>query len=302
MSDTVDRVGSHLSVFQQHRPLLFSLAYRMLGTASEAEDILQDTYLRFQSVPLSKIDAPKSYLAAIVTRLCLNQLTSARAQREVYMGPWLPEPILSADRPELASPEAHASEYDSISLAFMTLLERLTPAERAVFLLHEVFEYEYDEIAGMLDKSEAACRKLFSRAKGYIAANRPRFKASPEAHRRLLEEFMRAAGSGDLEGLTSLLAEDVTLWADGGGKVRGAALVPVRGRAEVARFVVRATARFMPTGARLAVAEVNGRPTLLIRHADGTPAIVVSIEVDQARILNIWAIANPDKLGAVRNE
>lgn len=274
----------------------------MMGSVTEAEDILQDTYLRFQSVPLSRIEAPKAYLSAIVTRLCLNQLTSARAQREMYLGPWLPEPILSAGHPELASPEAQAGEHDSISLAFLALLERLTPAERAVFLLHEMFDYEYDEIAAMLNKSEAACRKLFSRAKGYITTNRPRFETSPEAHRRLLEAFMRAVGSGDLEGLTALLAEEVTFWADGGGKVRGAALQPVRGRANVARFVISVTARFMPVGAQFAVAEVNGRPTLLIRHADGTPAIVVSIEVDQARIYNIWAIANPDKLKATGNE
>ena len=295
----MERTGSHLVVFEQHRPLLFSIAYRMLGSASEAEDVLQDAYLRFQSVPISEIGAPKAYLCAIVTRLCLNELTSARAQRETYIGQWLPEPILSAEHSELADPEVLAGEYDSISFAFLTLLERLTPAERAVFLLHEVFDYEYDEIAGMLNKSEAACRKLFSRAKSYIAANHSRFNASPEQHRRLLEEFMRAAGSGDLDGLTTLLAEDVTFWADGGGKVRGAALLPVRGRMDVARFVIGVTARYTPVGARFSVAQVNGKPTLLIRHADGTPAIVVSIGVDGSHIRDIWAIANPDKLGAV---
>jgi RNA polymerase sigma-70 factor (ECF subfamily) len=278
---------------------LFSIAYRMLGSAAEAEDVLQDAYLRFQPVPFDEIESPQAYLSAIVTRLCLNQLTSARVQREVYVGPWLPEPILSADHPELAGPEAQASEYDSISLAFLALLERLTPAERAVFILREVFGYEYDEIASLLDKSEAACRKLFSRAKDFVAANRPRFAARPEAHRRLLEEFMRAAGDGDLVGLTTLLAEDVSFWADGGGKVRGAALQPVHGPADVARFVVGVTARFMPAGAQFAVADVNGKPTLLIRHADGTPALVVSLEVDEARIHTIWVIANPDKLRAL---
>jgi RNA polymerase sigma-70 factor, ECF subfamily len=296
MSDTT---GSHLTTFQQHRPLLFSLAYRMLGSATEAEDMLQDAYVRFQSVALSEIKSPKAYLSAIVTRLCVNQLTSARARREAYVGPWLPEPILGTDHPELSDPEARAMAYDSVSIAFLVLLERLTPAERAVLLLREVFDFEYDEIAEMLDKSEASCRKLFSRAKDNIAANHPRFPVSTEEHRRLLEEFMRAAGGGDLDGLKALLAEDVTLWADGGGKVRGAALQPVRGRADVARFVIGVTARFMPPGAQLAVADVNGKPTLLIRHLDGRPAIVVSIEVRQGHLHTIWAIANPDKLRAV---
>ncbi len=290
-----------LTLFQQYRPLLFSIAYRMLGSAAEADDILQDAYLRFQVVPPAEVESPKSYLSAIVTRLCLNQLTSARAQRETYLGPWLPEPVLTAAHPELANPETRASDYDSISMAFLTLLQNLTPAERAVFLLHEVFDYDYHEIAHILEKSEAACRKLGSRAKAYLTANRPRFQTTPEEHRRLLEAFMRAAGNGDVEGLTALLAEDVTFWADGGGKVKGAALEPVRGPLNVARFVIGVTARFMPAGATFAVADVNGKPTLLIRRADGVPAIVVSVDADAgaARVQTIWAVANPDKLGAV---
>lgn len=289
----------HLATFQRHRPLLFALAYRMLGSATEAEDILQDAYLRFHAVPLSAVTSPKAYLSTIVTRLCVNQLTSARARREAYVGPWLPEPILSTDHPELTNPEARAVAFDSVSMAFLVLLERLTPAERAVLLLRDVFDYEYDEIAEMLDKSEAACRKLFSRAKDHVAADHPRFQVSQEEHRRLLEEFMRAAGSGDLDGLRTLLAENVTFWADGGGKVRGAALQPVRGPVDVARFVIGVTARFMPAGGQRSVADVNGKPTLLIRHPDGAPAIVVSIEVEHGRIRNIWAIANPDKLRAL---
>ncbi len=212
------------------------------------------------------------------------------------MGTWLPEPVLNADYPELADPETRATTDDSISIAFLTLLENLTPAERAVFLLHEVFDYEYAEIAQILEKSEAACRKLLSRAKGYMVQNRPRFKASPEEHHRLLEQFLQAVGNGDLEGLTTLLAEEVTFWADGGGKVKGAALEPVHGRAAVARFVMSVSARFAPVNARYLVATVNGKPTLLIYSADGTPAIVVSVEVGAGRIQTIWAIANPDKL------
>lgn len=291
--------ADHLAVFQEHRPLMFALAYRLLGRATEAEDVLQDAYLRFRGALLAEIESPKAYLSTIVTRLCLNQLTSARAQRETYVGPWLPEPVLDTDHPELTSPEARAIESDTISLAFLVLLERLTPAERAVFLLREVFDYEYGEIAQILDRSEAACRQLFSRAKEHIVAERPRFQASPEEHRRLLEQFSRAATSGDLDGLMALLADDVTVWADGGGKVPGAALRPIHGRANVARFVIGVTAQFLPMDARAAVVDVNGKPTLLIRRGDGTPFVVVSIDVDQARIRSVWAIGNPDKLGAV---
>ena len=286
----------HLAAFQQHRPMLTSLAYRILGSVTDAEDVLQDAYLRFQAAPWGEIRSPKAYLSAIVTRLCLNQLTSARARREAYVGPWLPEPVLSAGHPELTDPEARAAAYDSVSMAFLVLLERLTPAERAVLVLRDVFEFEYGEIAEMLQKSEAACRQLLTRAKEHIAVGRPRFQPSPEEHRRLLEQFMRAAGNGDLEGLKLMLAEDVTFWADGGGKVPGAALQPVRGPVDVARFVIGVTARFMPPGGGVEVADVNGKPTLLIRRADGVPAIVVSIDVDGGVIHNIWAVANPDKL------
>ncbi|HEV2356037.1 MAG TPA: RNA polymerase sigma-70 factor [bacterium] len=286
--------GGHAAVFQEYRPLLFSLAYRMLGSATEAEDIVQDTYLRFQPAPLEGIESPKAYLSAIVIRLCLNHLTSARVRRETYVGPWLPEPVLDAAHPELAGPEA-----DTISLAFLVLLERLTPAERAVFLLREVFEYEYDEIATILDRSEVACRKLFSRAREHIAEHRPRYEASPDEHRRLLEQFMRAARTGDLDGLMTMLADEVTVWADGGGKVPGAALRPVHGRLNAARFLIGVTARFAPADARYAVANVNGKPTLLVQRAGGTPFAVVSIEVDHDRIRTVWAIGNPDKLRAV---
>ena len=162
-----------------------------------------------------------------------------------------------------------------------------------------MFDYRYDEVAGMLDKSEVACRKLFSRAKRYLAENRPRFTTTPAEHRRILEQFMRASGSGDLDGLTAILTEDVVFWADGGGKVRGAALRPVRGRDAVGRFVLGVSERFTPPGAIFGVADVNGRPTVLVRNAEGTPAIVVSIELDGGRIQSIWAIANPDKLRRV---
>jgi len=291
---------SHVSAFQEYRPRLFSIAYRMLGSADEADDVLQDAYLRFQAEPLDAVRSSKAFLSTIVTRLCLNQLKSARATREQYVGPWLPEPIFSEEINELANPERRVTDYDSISIAFLSLLQTLTPAERAVFLLHEVFDYRYDEVAGMLDKSEVACRKLFSRAKRYIAENRPRFATTPAEHRRILEQFMRASGSGDLSNLTAMLTEDVVFWADGGGKVRGAALHPVRGRDAVGRFVLGVSERFTPPGAIFSITDVNGRPTILVRNSDGTPAIVLSVELDEGRIQSIWAIANPDKLKRVR--
>ena len=291
--------ASHVGTFQKYRPLLFSIAYRMMGSADDADDVLQDACLRFQAESLATVRSPKAYLSTIVTRLCLNELKSARVAREQYVGPWLPEPILSEAMDEGADPERRVTEYDSISIAFLSLLQTLTPAERAVFLLHEVFDYRYDEVAGMLDKSEVACRKLFSRAKRYLAANRPRFTTTPAEHRRILEQFMRASGSGDLDRLSAMLTEDVVFWADGVGKVRGAALHPVRGRDAVGRFVLGVSERFTPPGAIFGVADLNGRPTILVRNADGSPAIVVSVELDGGRIQSIWAIANPDKLGRV---
>ena len=291
--------ASHFGSFQEYRPLLFSIAYRMLGSGDEADDVLQDAYLRFQAAPLEEVRSPKAYLSTIVTRLCLNELKSARVTREQYVGEWLPEPIASREIDELADPERRMTDYESISIAFLSLLQKLTPAERAVFVLHEVFDYGYDEVAAILDKSEVACRKLFSRAKRYLAENRPRFTTTPEEHRRLLEQFMRASSTGDLNGLTTMLADDVVFWADGGGKVRGAALLPVRGRDAVARFISGLTARFMPQDVRFGISDVNGRPTLLAHNTVGTALFVVSVEVDAGRIQSIWAIANPDKLGRV---
>lgn len=285
-----------MNEFEQYRRLLFSIAYRMTGSVMDAEDIVQEAYVRYQSVDREEIENPKAYLTTITTRLTLNHLDSARVQRETYLGPWLPEPVLVTDQPVLATPSRQASDFDSISMAFMVLLENLTPAERAVFILREVFDYPYDEISEILEKSEVACRKLYSRAKTYVAANRPRFKAKPSEHRRLLEQFVTASTSGDLDGLTHLLTEEATLWADGGGKVRGAAIHPVRGREAVARFLMGAAARFTPVGASIGIVEVNGLPALLVRDEQGAPAFVSSIEVKDGKIDKIWATANPDKL------
>lgn len=276
--------------FEQYRPLLFSIAYRMLGSAMEAEDIVQDTYLQFHKTPPDTIDSPKAFLTTITTRLCLNQLNSARMQRETYIGPWLPEPLLTSDQPA-----AHVTQYDSISMAFMVLLETLSPAERAVFILREVFDYDYDEIAHILDKSATACRQLFSRAKKHIADNRPRFKPDPEAHRQILTQFAQAINQGDIDGLTAMLTEDVTFWGDGGGKARGAALYPLHGREKVAIFIM-GSLRFLPEDAQPKFADVNGEPAVVIRNQNGIAITVISIDIRHNQVSGIRAIANPDKL------
>src|SRR5438876_2085421 len=222
--------------FESYRSYLFAIAYRMLGSAMDAEDMVQETYLRYQTTPPETIHSLKAYLTSIISRLCMDQLQLARRKRELYVGPWLPEPILTATISEAADPEKRVETEESISLAFLVLLEQFQPFERAVFLLREVFEYEFAEIATMLDKSEAACRRSFSRAKLHLRAHRPRFPASPETHRQMLTGFLQAAQGGDMIPLMDLLAENVTLWADAGGKIKQAALRPIVGRDAVARF------------------------------------------------------------------
>ncbi|HLV35007.1 MAG TPA: RNA polymerase sigma-70 factor [Spirillospora sp.] len=275
--------------FETYRPLMFSIAYRMLGSAMEAEDIVQEAYLRYQRVSPQDIDSPKAFLSAVVTRLCLNQLQSARARREQYVGPWLPEPILTAP-----SPAAKLSADESISMAFLVLLENLTPPQRAVFLLREVFDYDYAEIAAILGKDEAACRQLFSRAKKHLAEHRPRFKPSPEAHRQMLERFMNAVGAGDMDGLTRLLADNVTMWADGGGKARGAATRPLVGVEAVAQFVIAST-RLPQVSLTAEISEVNGEPAAILRAGDQA-MVVLMIAIQDDRIHELRIIGNPDKL------
>src|SRR5438045_665572 len=204
--------------FETYRSYLFAIAYRMLGSAMDAEDMLQETYLRYQTTPPETIHSLKAYLTTILTRLCMDQLQLARRKRELYVGPWLPEPILTATASEAADPEKRVEAEESISLAFLVLLEQLQPFERAVFLLREVFEYKFAEIAAMLGKTEAACRRSFSRAKQHLREQRPRFKVAPQVHRQLLNGYFQAVEQGEMAPLMSMLAENVTLWTDGGGK------------------------------------------------------------------------------------
>jgi RNA polymerase sigma-70 factor (ECF subfamily) len=283
--------------FETYRPYLFSIAYRMLGSAMDAEDMVQETYIRAAAPPKEPIRSLKAYLTTIISRLCMDQLDLGRRKREQYVGPWLPEPILTAATAEAADPETHVEMAESISLAFLVLLEQFQPFERAVFLLREVFEYEFAEIAAMLNKSEAACRRSFSRSKLHLREHRPRFPASREAHRQLLDSYVRAVETGEMTTLISMLSEDVTLWTDGGGKIKTAALHPIHGRDAVARFSV-GTRRFLPANYHMEVAEINGQPAVIIRVGDQAFSII-TIDVEAEHIQAIRVLANPEKLAQI---
>jgi len=229
----------------------------------------------------------------MVTRLCLNHLQSVRVQRESYLGPWLPEPLLTEDDPE--SPTSQAERLESISMAFLVLLERLTPVERAVFVLREVFDYPYPDIAEIVGKEEVSCRQILSRAKKFIVAEHPRFTPSTKHHQQLLRQFLGAVSEGDLDGLTQLLASDITLSTDGGGKVRGAATRTLHGTEAVARFIIAISQRHVQATSTMEITVANGEPAFLMR-VDGHPFMVVSVTIAQQRIVDIRAISNPDKL------
>jgi RNA polymerase sigma-70 factor (ECF subfamily) len=284
--------------FETYQPYLFAIAYRMLGSAMDAEDMVQETWVRYHATPKDAIRSLKAFLTTVITRLCVDQLHLARRQREEYLGPWLPEPIGAAQTLRVVNPEERVDMDESISLAFLTLLEQLRPIERAVFLLREVFEYDYAEIATILDKSEAACRQSFSRAKKHLADHRPRFPASPDAHRQLLTGFYQAVQGGDIGALTHLLTEEVTFWADGGGKAKGVATYPMSGRAAVAAFILESSPVFrstLPENVRGEFTQVNGQPALVVR-TDERIYSVLTIDVQDGRIQTIRFMANPEKL------
>lgn len=283
-----------MEAFENYRSYLFAIAYRMLGSAMDAEDMVQETYLRYQTTPAETIRSLKAFLTTILTRLCMDQLQLARRKRELYVGPWLPEPIRTSETPEAANPEKRVETEESISLAFLVLLEQLQPFERAVFLLREVFEYEFAEIATMLEKSEAACRRSFSRSKQHLIEQRPRFPRAPEIHQQLLTSFLTAVRSGEMSALTDLLSENVVLWADGGGKIKQAALRPIRGRDAVARFCL-GTKRFWPENYHVELEKINGQTALII-HAGSQVFSILTMDVEQGSIQTIRIIANPEKL------
>lgn len=262
----------------------------------DAEDIVQDAMIKFRTAAPENIDNVKAYLAKITTRLSINYMKTARKTRESYIGPWLPEPLLGTENSAELDAERNEARLESISIAFMTLLEKLTPGERAVFLLREVFEYDYPAIASILEKNEASCRKLLSRAKEQLASNVPRFEADSDQHLNLLEKFIEATTKGDLKGLEGLLTEDVVLWADAGGLVQGAATRPLAGNKPVARFLMNISARLTPLNAKITLEEVNGKPGLMLCDDSGKRLFVLSIESAGNRISRLWAMGNPEKL------
>ncbi|NEW74218.1 RNA polymerase sigma-70 factor [Streptomyces rhizosphaericus] len=275
------------TTFEEHRRMLFGIAYRMLGSVADAEDVVQDAWLRCSQVS-TPVDNPAGYLVRTVSNLALNRLTSAAATRESYVGPWLPEPLVT--RPDIGE-EVELAE--SVSLAMLVVLESLSPLERAVFVLKEVFGFSFKEIAGMLERGEAAVRQVGSRARAHVQARRPRYDAPAEVRRQVTEEFLAACLGGDLNRMMELLAPNVTAWSDGGGKVK-AALRPQRGAEKVARFLAAVIAQPVDDPQAHAV-DVNGRPGLLFTVA-GRPDAVVCAEVEDGRITEIRIIRNPEKL------
>jgi RNA polymerase sigma-70 factor (ECF subfamily) len=286
-------------VFAELRPLLFSIAYRMLGSATDAEDIVQEAYLRFhrETAAGTAIESPKSYLSAVTTRLCIDHLRSARVRRESYVGTWLPEPLLTDDDLDA---ERHAETADSLSMGFLVLLESLTPVERAVFLLREVFEYGYDQIASIVGKTEENCRQIAVRARRQVQAGRPRFEASKAQREELGRRFFRAAAEGDLEGLEGMLAADVVAYADGGGK--GLAFPkPVHGRDKVARLLHGAAGQGRRLGVvAMRLAEINGQPGALFLDADDVAVAAVSLDIADGQVQTVHAVSNPEKLAHLR--
>ncbi|WP_349425545.1 RNA polymerase sigma-70 factor [Microbacterium sp. LWS13-1.2] len=276
--------------FVEHRNLLFTVAYEMLGSAADAEDVLQESWLRWAAVDHANVQEPRAYLVRIVTRQALNHLRTVSRRREDYVGEWLPEPLLTS--PDVAEDVELA---ENLSIAMLTVLETLGPAERAVFVLREVFDVPYDEIADAVGKTPAAVRQIAHRAKDHVAARRPRVRVVPAEHEEAVERLVAALNTGDLQGLMDVLAPEVVSVADGGGKVRGAARRPVVGAERLARYLIGGMSKL--EGTLVASATwVNGQPGIRV-ELDGQLAGVVSLTVEGGRITRIYSIANPDKLG-----
>ncbi len=283
-------VQDRVQVFNQYRPLLFGIAYRMLGSAMDAEDLVQETFLRWQQARDETIQSPKAYLATIITRLSIDRLRSAQSQREQYVGPWLPEPLLTQEMPTMTESLELA---ESVSTAFLVVLETLSPVERAVFLLREVFGYEYAEIAQIVGKSESNVRQLAHRAQTHVRGQRPRFEINRAEQQQVVEQFRVACATGNVEGLLALLAPEVVLQSDSGGKV-SAARQPIRGADRVARFIFGLLDK-APPDLTFEVAEVNGQPAF-VSYMRGKPYNVTTFDISNGRVQSIALVVNPDKL------
>jgi RNA polymerase sigma-70 factor (ECF subfamily) len=291
---TLAAASDAAGAFEVHRRHLLGLAYRMLGSLAEAEDAVQEAYLRWHAADRAKVENPRAFLSTTVTRLCLDQLKSARVQRESYVGPWLPEPVLdtAALDAETSSDYAH-----DLSVALMLTLERLSPLERAAFLLHDVFDVEFAEIAQNLGRSEAACRQLAARGRAHVQAARPRFSPSAEEGTRLAEAFRLATRSGDAAGMVRLLAADAVLYTDGGGK-RIAALNPIHGSDKIARFFAGVMKKTRADGWRVRDAHINGDPGFVFADPEGALQ-TIAFDIVDGRIAAIYLMVNPDKLQRV---
>jgi RNA polymerase sigma-70 factor (ECF subfamily) len=289
-----------LEIFGQHRRLLFTVAYQMLGSVADAEDAVQDTWLRWSAADRSEVTAPRAYLVRITTRLALDRMDSARARRETYVGPWLPEPLLTGSAPVASGspapdPEAAVELGEQVSLALLVVLETLTPGERAVFVLREVFGMSVAEVAGALGRSEAAVRQMVHRAREHVQARQPRFDADKRAQREVTERFLAAVGGGDLDALLEALAPDVVLISDGGGRTK-AALRPITGADKVSRWLVAIAQQGASIpDLRIEVAEVNGSPAI-VGWVGTEPFGSFSLTVVGGRIEQVLVVVNPDKL------
>ncbi|MFJ9413229.1 RNA polymerase sigma-70 factor [Streptomyces sp. NPDC101227] len=283
-------------VFEEHRPLLHGVAYRMLGRVADSEDVVQDAWLRWASADRSEVREPRAYLVRITTRLAIDRLRQVQSRRESYVGPWLPEPLatdLDATAPDTAE---RAVFTESVTLAVLVVMESLSPLERAVFVLREAFGYPYAEIAEALDRSEAAVRQLAGRARRHVEEGKPRFQVDPDRQRDLTERLMAAAAGDDLEGLLKLLAADARLVGDSGGKAK-APLRIIESADKVARFLFGVT-RSLPSGMEYALLELNGGIALLA-HRGGTPDSVTQFDVEDGRIQTVYIVRNPDKLASL---
>ncbi|MER6065114.1 RNA polymerase sigma-70 factor [Streptomyces sp. NPDC001792] len=285
---------TEIDVFEEHRPLLMGVAYRMLGRVADAEDVVQDAWLRWSHADRAEVRAPRAYLVRITTRLAIDRLRQVQTRGEAYVGPWLPEPYLTEFGDAAPDAAERAVLADSVSLALLVVLESLSPLERAVFVLREAFGYPYAEIAGLLDRGEAAVRQLAGRARRHVDERRPRYEVDPAQRRELTERFLAAAAGGDLDGLMSLLAPDVRLVGDSGGKAK-APLRILHTADKVGRFLVAVAQQSAPA-LSYRFLEVNGGPALLVL-LDGKPESLVQVDVADGRVATVYIVRNPDKLG-----
>jgi RNA polymerase sigma-70 factor (ECF subfamily) len=279
-----------VEIFRKHQPRLFGIAYRMLGMRDDAEDILQEAYIRWHKADTEEMNSPEAWLVTVVSRLSIDRLRKASVERETYIGTWLPEPILTG-----ISPEEEVEMASDLSIAFLVMLERLSPIERAVFLLHDIFERGYDEIARIVGKSEAAARQMIHRARERVRQDRPRFKADEKDRARLVRQFAAASAASDEQTLLGLFSDDVVMMSDGGGKVH-AARRPVYGRERLARLFSITTRKY-PGVLEHFLIEVNGE-TALVTYADGQPFGVNTIDMENGKITALYRVMNPEKLRA----